>query len=48
MKGTDFNYFKNELDLSERACSKFSSVKLRPISTEVCNTCTNFLQTPNL
>lgn len=45
MKGTDFNYFKNELDLLERACFKFSSVKLRLISTKVYNTCTKFLQT---
>lgn len=45
MKGTDFKYFKNELDRSERACFKFSSVKLRPISTKVYNTCTEFLQT---
>lgn len=45
MKGTDFNYFKNELDRSERACFKFSSVKLRLISTKVYNTCTEFLQT---
>lgn len=45
MKGTDFNYFKNELDHSERACFKFSSVKLWLISTKVYNTCTEFLQT---
>lgn len=45
MKGTDFNHFKNELDRSERACFKFSSVKLRLISTKVYNTCTKFLQT---
>lgn len=45
MKGTDFKYFKNELDRSERACFKFSSVKLRLISTKVYNTCTEFLQT---
>lgn len=45
MKGADFKYFKNELDRSERACFKFSSVKLRLISTKVYNTCTKFLQT---